>query len=183
MTPRPARLALCIAAAAALLAGCGASGEAELQQWMTEQRNQVRPRVTPLTEPKQFVPQAYTQEAVLDPFNLQKLTQAMRQDAAQSTANAALVAPELARRKEPLESYPLDAMTMVGSLRRDGAPVALVRIDNLLHQVRVGNYLGLNYGKVVKIDETEVSLREIVQDGGGDWIERTASLLLQERSR
>ncbi len=176
-----ARLALCIALVA--LGGCGASGEAELQQWMTDQRNQVRPRVTPLTEPKQFVPQAYTQEAVLDPFNLQKLTQAMRQDAAQSTANAALVTPELARRKEPLESYPLDAMTMVGSLRREGAPVALVRIDNLLHQVRVGNYLGLNYGRVTKIDETEVSLREIVQDGGGDWIERTASLLLQERAR
>ncbi len=176
-----ARLALCLVLAA--VAGCGASGEAELQQWMTEQRNQVRPRITPLTEPKQFVPQAYTQEAVLDPFNLQKLTQAMRQDAAQTTANAALVTPELARRKEPLESYPLDAMTMVGSLRREGAPVALVRIDNLLHQVRVGNYLGLNYGRVTKIDETEVSLREIVQDGGGDWIERTASLLLQERAR
>ena len=156
-------------------------GSILLQKWMTDQRNQVRPRVTPLTAPKQFVPQGYDQEAAVDPFSLQKLAQALRQDAAQTTANASLVAPELARRKEPLESYPLDAMTMVGSLRREGAPVALVRIDNLLHQVRVGNYLGQNYGKVTKIDETEVSLREIVQDGGGDWIERTASLLLQER--
>ena len=163
------------------LAGCGASGEDELRQWMTEQRNQVRPKVTPLTEPKQFVPQAYTQEGTIDPFSQQKLAQALKRESTQTTANAGLVAPELARRKEPLESYPLDVMTMVGSLRREGAPVALVRIDNLLHQVRVGNYLGLNYGKVTKIDETEVSLREIVQDGGGDWIERTASLLLQER--
>lgn len=166
-----------------VLSGCGTSDEDELQQWMTEQRNQVRPKVTPLVEPKQFVPQAYNQEAAVDPFSAQKLAQALRQDSAQTTANARLVAPELARRKEPLESYPLDAMTMVGSLRREGAPVALVRIDNLLHQVRVGSYLGQNYGKVTKIDETEVSLREIVQDGGGDWIERTASLLLQERAR
>lgn len=163
------------------LVGCGASGEDELRQWMTEQRNQVRPKVTPLTEPKQFVPQAYTQEGTIDPFSQQKLAQALKRESTQTTANAGLVAPELARRKEPLESYPLDVMTMVGSLRREGAPVALVRIDNLLHQVRVGSYLGLNYGKVTKIDETEVSLREIVQDGGGDWIERTASLLLQER--
>lgn len=179
------RLALraCLLMVAAVLAACGSSGEEELQHWMTEQRNQVRPRITPLTEPKQFVPQGYTEESAVEPFSQQKLTQALRQDAVQTTANASLVAPELARRKEPLESYPLDAMTMVGSLRRDGSPVALVRIDNLLHQVRVGNHLGLNYGKVIKIDETEVSLREIVQDGGGDWIERTASLLLQERAR
>lgn len=180
---KPLLLACCLVLAALGLSACGASDEDELQQWMTEQRNQVRPRVTPLTEPKQFVPQAYTQEAAIDPFSLQKLAQALRQDVGQTTSNAALVAPELARRKEPLESYPLDAMAMVGSLRRDGAPVALVRIDNLLHQVRVGNYLGQNYGKVTKIDETEVTLREIVQDGGGDWIERTASLLLQERAR
>ncbi len=180
---KPLLLACCLVFAAFGLSACGASDEDELQQWMTEQRNQVRPRVTQLTEPKQFVPQAYTQEAAIDPFSLQKLAQALRRDVGQTTSNAALVAPELARRKEPLESYPLDAMAMVGSLRRDGAPVALVRIDNLLHQVRVGNYLGQNYGKVTKIDETEVTLREIVQDGGGDWIERTASLLLQERAR
>jgi type IV pilus assembly protein PilP len=165
------------------LGGCTTSSEDELQQWMAEQRSKVRPRVTALIEPKQFQPQGYTQEASADPFSQQKLAQALHKDAAQTTSNGSLVAPELARRKEPLESYPLDTMTMVGSLRRDGNPVALVRLDNLLHQVRVGNYLGQNYGKVIKIDETEVTVREIVQDGGGDWIERTASLLLQERAR
>ena len=175
--------ACCLVLATLGLSACSSSGEDELQQWMTEQRNQLRPRAVPLTEPKQFLPQAYTQEAATDPFSPQKLAQALRKDAGQSTANATLVAPELARRKEPLESYPLDTMAMVGSLRRDGAPVALVRIDRLLHQVRVGSYLGQNYGKVTKIDETEVTLREIVQDGGGDWIERTASLLLQEGAK
>jgi len=165
------------------LVGCGSSGEDELRQWMTEQRNQVRPKITPLSEPKQFVPQGYTQEAAVDPFSLQKLAQALKRESTTTTANATLVAPELARRKEPLESYPLDAMAMVGSLRKDGGPVALIKLDNLLYQVRVGNYLGLNYGKVTRIDETEVSLREVVQDAGGDWIERTASLTLQERAK
>jgi len=61
--------------------------------------------------------------------------------------------------------------------------VALVKVDNLLYQVRVGNHLGQNYGRVTKITETEVSLREIVQDAAGEWIERTATLQLQERTK
>lgn len=169
--------------AAVALAGCGASGEDELRQWMNEQRSSVHPRVIPLVEPKKFIPQAYTQEGAVDPFNLQKLTQALKRDSTQSVANTALIAPELARRKEALEAYPVDSMVMVGSLRKAGQPVALIRIDNLLYQVRVGNHLGLNYGLVTKIDESEVSLREIVQDPTGDWIERPASLVLQEGAK
>ena len=168
-------------AAGLALAGCSSSGEDELQQWMTEQRNMTRPRVTPISEPKQFTPQAYQQEGSVDPFSSQKLTQALKRDSTQATANAALIAPELARRKEPLESFPLDTMSMVGSLIKEGQPVALVKVDNLLYQVRLGNYLGQNYGKIMKVSETEVSLREIVQDAAGEWIERTAKLQLQER--
>ena len=95
----------------------------------------------------------------------------------------ALVAPELARRKEPLEAFPLDAMSLVGSIIKAGQPVALVKVDSLLYQVKLGNYLGLNFGKVTKISETEVGLREIVQDAVGEWIERAATLQLQERSK
>jgi len=166
-----------------LLAGCSSSDEDDLQQWMAEQRAQTKPRVQPISEPKKFTPQAYTEQAVVDPFSQQKLTQALKRDSSQATANAALIAPELARRKEPLESFPLDSMAMVGSLIKQGQPVALVRVDNLLYQVRAGNYLGQNYGKITKVGETEVSLREIVQDAAGEWIERPATLQLQERSK
>lgn len=168
---------------AALIAGCGASGQEELQQWMTDQRAQTKPHVTPIPEPKKFTPQAYTQESATDPFSNVKLTQALKRESSQSTSNAALVAPELARRKEPLEAYPLDAMKMVGSLIKEGQPVALLRVDNLLYQVKPGNYLGQNYGKIVKVSETEIVLREIVQDAAGEWTERQATLQLQERSR
>jgi type IV pilus assembly protein PilP len=168
---------------ALLLSACGSSGQDELQEWMTVQKAQTKPRVQPIPEPKKFVPQAYTQEASTDPFSNQKLTQALKRESAQSASNAALVAPELARRKEPLEGFPLDSMAMVGSLAKEGRPVALVRVDNLLYQVRPGNYLGQNFGKIVKVDETEVVLREIVQDAAGEWIERTAKLQLQERSK
>ncbi|MDT4864920.1 Pilus assembly protein, PilP [compost metagenome] len=69
---------------------------------------------------------------------------------------------------------------MVGSLTRQGQLVALVKVDSLLYQVKVGNYLGQNYGRVLHISETEVALREIVQDAAGEWIERTSALQLQE---
>jgi type IV pilus assembly protein PilP len=166
-----------------LLVACGQSGQDELQDWMRQQRAQTKPHVQPIPEPKKFSPQAYTQERAIDPFSQQKLTQALKSESSQSTSNAGLVAPELARRKEPLEAYPLDAMTMVGSLMKAGKPVALIRVDNLLYQVHPGNYLGQNYGRIVKVGETEIVLREIVQDASGEWVERPATLQLQERSK
>ena len=72
---------------------------------------------------------------------------------------------------------------MVGSLLKQSQPVALVKVDNLLYQVRAGNYLGQNYGRVTKVTETEVVLRELVQDATGEWIERPATLTLQERAK
>ena len=95
-------------------------------------------------------------------------------------ANAALIEPELARRRQPLEAFPLDTMTMVGSLNRGGALVALVKVDKLLYQVTPGSYLGQNFGRVTRITETEVVLREIVQDSAGEWTERPAALQLVE---
>ena len=176
------RLTLCCTLVC-LLVGCSGSDESDLQSWMNEQRAQTKPKVTPLAEPKKFVPQDYTEEGVTDPFNILKLTQALRKESAQAAANAALVAPELTRRKEALEAYPLDSMTMVGSLIKVGLPVALVKVDNLLYQVKTGNYLGQNYGRVTKVTETELTIREIVQDAAGEWVERPATLQLQERSK
>ena len=170
--------------AAVALSACGASNQEELQQWMAQERAQTKPNVQPIPAPKQFVPQDYTEEAAVDPFSSQKLTQALKRDAQKpDSASAALLAPELNRRKEPLESYPLDAMTMVGSLVKQGQPVALIKVENLLYQVRPGNYLGQNYGRITKVSETEVTLRELVQDAGGEWVERTATLELQEKGK
>ena len=165
------------------LVGCGASSEDELRGWMSEQKRQTQPRVTPIPEPKLFKPESYAQISAVEPFSKEKLTQALKGESNQATSNAALVAPELARRKEALESFPLDAMALVGSLNKGGQPVALIKVDSLLYQVRPGNYLGQNFGRVTSIAETEVTLREIVQDAVGEWIERPAKLQLQERAK
>ena len=167
----------------ALLVGCGSSKEEDVQAWMVQERNQTKPHVQPIQSPKQFVPEPYANMSAVEPFSNLKLTQALKRDSSQSASNAGLVAPELARRKEALEAFPLDSMSLVGSLIKTGQPVALIKVDNLLYQVKLGNYLGLNFGRVTKINETEVTLREIVQDAVGEWIERVATLQLQERSK
>lgn len=168
-----------VVAAAWWLTGCGADTE-ELQGWMDQQRREAKPSVTPLTPPKKFDPAPYAGLQAVEPFSSQKLSVALKQEARQPNS---LLSAELNRRKEPLEFFTLDGMTMVGSVTKQGQPFALLRADNLLYQVKVGDYLGQNYGKITKITETEIALREIVQDAAGEWIERPGALQLQEKAR
>jgi type IV pilus assembly protein PilP len=179
VNPARARLLVSMGLAAFAVVGCGGEQE-ELTQWMEQQRREVKPNVQPIAPPKKFVPQPYVALNGVEPFSSQKLTVALKQEARQPNS---LLAAEINRRKEPLEAYPLDSMSMVGSVTKAGRPYALLRVDNLLYQVKQGDYLGQNYGKITKISETDVSLREIVQDAAGEWIERTSALQLQEKAR
>ena len=173
------RLVLALGVAAFALAACGGE-QGELTQWMEQQRREVKPNVEPISPPKKFTPQPYLAMSGVEPFSNQKLTVALKQEARQPNS---LLSAELNRRKEPLEAYPLDSMSMVGSVTKSGRPYALLRVDNLLYQVKQGDYLGQNYGKIMRISETDVSLREIVQDAAGEWIERNSALQLQEKAR
>lgn len=166
-------------AASLLLAGCGSDLD-ELRQWMEQQRKEAKATVAPLLPPKKFLPQPYESGVGVDPFSPQKLSVAIKQEAAQPNS---LLTAEISRRKEPLEAYPLDGMSMVGSVTRDNKRYALLRVDNLLYQVKAGDYLGQNFGRITKISETEITLREVVQDAAGEWIERTSTLQLQEKGR
>lgn len=170
----------CIAmlTAAGLLAGCSADMD-ELQQWMEQQRREARATIAPLVPPKKFLPQAY-EPAGVDPFSMQKLSVAIKAEATQPNS---LLTAEMNRRREPLENYPLDSMAMVGSLTKQSQRFALLRVDNLLYQIKPGDYLGQNFGRVTKINETEITLREVVQDAAGEWIERTSTLQLQEKGK
>lgn len=176
---RLTRTGLAAAVLAAGLAGCGTEQD-ELSQWMEQQRREVKPSVQPLQPPKKFDPEPYSALSAVEPFSNQKLAVALKQEARQPSS---LLSAELNRRKEPLEAYPLDSMGMVGSVDKNGQRHALLRVDNLLYQVKVGDHLGQNYGKITKIGETEIALREIVQDAAGEWVERSTTLQLQEKAR
>jgi type IV pilus assembly protein PilP len=161
------------------MAACS-SENPELQDWMEQQKREVRPSVQPLAAPKKFNPVPYASAQLIDPFSNQKLSVALKQEAKQPNS---LLASEMKRRKEPLESFPLDTMSMVGSVSNKGVPIALLKVDNLLYQVKPGDYLGQNFGRITRITETEVALREVVQDAAGEWTERIATLQLQERAQ
>ncbi len=163
------------------LSGCAGGSQDDLSEWMAQQKATVRFKLEPVSEPKPYQPQTYGAVGSISPFSDEKLTVLLRAEAASPTASS-LITAEMRRRKEPLEAIPLNTLTMVGVLNRGSERVALVKADNLLYQVRTGNYLGQNYGRITQITDNRITLREIVQDAAGEWIERNAELQLQEAS-
>ena len=170
---------VCVLAGTVLASGCSSHSD-ELVEWFEQQRREVKPSVEPLTAPKKFNPQPDQGAQSPEPFGAQKMAVALKQESRQPSS---LLASEMQRRREPLEAFPLDGMSMVGSLDQRGRRFGLLKVDSLLYQVKVGDHIGQNYGRVVKIDETQIVLREIVQDAAGEWIERPATLQLQEQAR
>ncbi|MDB5749162.1 MAG: pilus assembly protein PilP [Massilia sp.] len=161
--------------AALLLAGCGDSDVREVRTWMEETRAQTRPAVKPLPAPKEFVPYAYNQGHAVDPFDAEKLAGPGAMPQAPSARQ-----PDLDRPREVLENYPLDTMRMVGMMQKDGVGFALVQIERSVYRIRAGQRLGQNFGQVRRVTSGAVEIREMVQDAGGDWVERISKLELQE---
>ena len=162
--------------AVVLLSACGDSDVKEVRTWMEQVRKETRPAVKPLPEPKQFVPYAYSPGGAVDPFNPDKLLAEMARVAATSGG----LAPDTGRPKELLENYPLDTMQMVGVLQKGGVNYALVQIDRSVHQVRAGQRLGQNFGRVTRVSENGIEIKEVVQDAAGEWVERISTLELQQ---
>lgn len=177
--PMNPRRTVALAVLAATLAGCGGGDEAELRAWMDDTRKTMRPTTQPVPEPKQFSPYVYEGKTLIDPFDAQKMVLAVARQA-QSRASASAIKPDLDRRREVLEGYPIDQLKMVGTMRQQGNNAALIDAGGQTFMVKVGNYMGQNFGLVTKISETEVELKEIVQDAAGEWVERPSKLELQE---
>ena len=89
--------------------------------------------------------------------------------------------PDTARAREELETYELDTLHMVGTINQSSTLWGLVKaIDGTIHRVRVGNYIGRNFGKIIRIKDGEIELLEIIPDSPGGWRERKQTLLLTE---
>lgn len=149
---------------------------------MAEVRQQVRPVSQQVPEPKEFTPHSYESRTVIDPFDPQKVVMAVaRQQQVRATASS--IRPDLERRRETLEGFPLDQIKMVGTMRQANANIALLESGGATHMARVGNYVGQNFGLITRISENEVQIKEIVQDAAGEWVERPAKLELQESAQ
>jgi len=161
--------------AAIALVSCGGEEHGDLKQWMKDSTKDLKGKVPPLPEIKPFPVVAYDAGDLMDPFNPKKIEPEKRQKAGGG------IQPDLNRRREPLEAYPLETLRMVGTLVQGNRVHALVQADKTLHQVKVGSYVGQNFGVITGISDTEVTLRELIQDASGDWVERTSTLQLQEK--
>lgn len=153
------------------LTGCGGGGMDDLHAFVAEAGRDMQGKIEPLPQVKVYEPFTYNAFDLPDPFKPRKL----------STGGGGGMQPDLNRPKEPLETFSLETLKMVGLLARQGIIHAVVKTpDNAIYHVKKGNYVGQNFGLVTQIDDGQITLREIVQDSAGDWSERTSTLNLQE---
>jgi len=167
----------------ALLAACGGEEQGELRQELAAMTKDLRGRVDPLPQVRTYEPVPYSSKDALgkdlvDPFVPGRIVVAAA--AGTGAGGGGGVQPDLNRPKEPLEAFPLDAIQMVGTLSQNKDMYALVRAGTNLFRVKKGNYMGQNFGLITGIDEGAINLKEVVQDSGGDWVERTTTLQMSE---
>jgi len=161
----------CLILSLLLLTSCGGTGGDDLDQFMADAAKTMNTKVEPLPQVQPYVPLQFNVDGTIsDPFRPRKVV------------SSGTFQPNLSRPKEPLEAFPLENLKYVGALTKNKSTFALIKTpDNTLQQVKIGNYLGTNYGLVTSINDSEVTLKEIVQDElSGDWVERISSLSLQE---
>ncbi|HWI13515.1 MAG TPA: pilus assembly protein PilP [Burkholderiales bacterium] len=162
-----------IIAFASLLAACGGEEHSDLKQFVKDSENLPRGRIQPVPEAKPYEPFTYEAFNLTDPFKPRKIEPPKN--------GGGGVRPDFNRRREPLEAYPLENLKMVGTLQQKKDVFALVKTpDSNLFRVKPGNYIGQNFGRIVTISDTNIKLREIVQDSAGNWEEKDQVLQLQD---
>lgn len=171
-------LTLIVMTGAALLAGCSGEEQGELKQELAAMTKDMRGRVDPLPQVRTYEPVPYKGDSMLDPFVPGRIV--VSQAAGAGGGGGGGVQPDLNRPKEPLEAFPLEALQMVGTLSQNKDMYALVRAGSNLFRVKKGNYMGPNFGVITAIDEGQINLKEVVQDSGGDWVERSTTVQMQE---
>ncbi|HSH97236.1 MAG: pilus assembly protein PilP [Methylophilaceae bacterium] len=156
-----------------LLISCGSNQGDDLDQFMSTAANDMQPKIDPIPEVKPYTATEFNADSQLnDPFKARKA----------KNSSTGGIQPNLVRPKEALEAYPLESLKYVGLLAKQKLTYALIKTpDGNLQQVKIGNYLGQNFGIITEISDSSVTLKEIVQDDlTGDWTDRTSSINLQE---
>lgn len=155
------------------LTGCGGEEFQDLRDFVNNAGADMRGKVDPPPDIKPYEPFAYDNSASLpDPFKPRKQDSRNANRAGQNQ-------PDLDRPKEELEDFPLESLKMIGYLYQRNVGHAVVRsAEGKIYRVKAGNYIGLNFGQILSVSETEVKIKEMVQDSAGDWTERESSLQL-----
>ena len=157
-----------------VLSACGSQQHSDLDAYVQDVKRKTKGRIEPLPEVKTYESEVYDAAELRDPF-----TPYAEEPSEELTVPGPV--PDMNRKREALEAFPLDSLAFVGHLERDGTLWGLVQApDDSIYRVSVGNHLGKNYGEILNISESTISLKEIIPNGSGGWVEREASLALTE---
>ena len=170
---RPLKRTVTITFLSLLVFGCVNDNVSDLQQYIDKTKAKKVGKIEPLPEVKSYETYAYDETTLRDPFQASVARKVVR-----STSN---LRPNMRRQREVLEQFPLDTLNMVGSLEQGGERWALIRAqDGTLYRTKKGRFIGQDYGKIIRVTETEIVLQETVPDGLGGWVRRQATLSVSE---
>jgi len=161
-----------------LLAGCSGSDNLnDLRQFTDEAFKGNKPEIEPLPPLQPSAVFIYTASGQVDPFDANNL----QQKQAEEVAEQGEAGPDLSRRKEPLESYPIDRLKLVGMLAKDGINWAIIHApDQSVHRITEGNYMGENHGEIVRTDESSITAVELIKNPTGKWEKKEVKINLVE---
>jgi type IV pilus assembly protein PilP len=170
------KAACSILCASLLLVGCAGEEFQDLRDFVRTAGADMRGKVEPPPDIKPYEPFTYENDGELpDPFK-------PRKPDLRKSGSFGLNQPNLDRPKEELEEFPLESLSMVGYwFQRNVAHAVIRSAEGKIYRVKAGNYIGQNFGQIISISETEVKIKEMVQDSAGDWSERESTLQLLEK--
>ncbi len=159
----------------AVLVGCGSDGLDDVRTFVKNAYADRKPSVEPIPDMKPSQTFTYAADQLPDPFSASNKMISLQPQVASGPK------PDMNRRKEALEEYPLDALKMVGTLSRGKETWAVIQApDGSVYRAQRGSYIGQNFGKVIKITEEKIELVELIPGSPGSWVEREASLAVAE---
>ncbi|WP_323813982.1 pilus assembly protein PilP [Cellvibrio sp. NN19] len=163
---------LCVLA----LVGCGQSSQQDLINFMEETKRRPKGQIEPLPTFSPYQPFTYSAMTLRSPFE-----KPIPIDESAAKGGRA-VAPDLNREKEFLEGFNITSLRMVGTISKGGKLWALIDDGaNSVVPATVGNYLGMNHGKIISTSSTQIEVMEIVGDGSNGWVERPRIIKLEEK--
>ncbi len=176
--PENTRGRACLAVVFALcLAGCARGvtstpGDApNLEEWVAEVKARPAPPLDPLPVMQQFESFEYAAQGMRDPFST----------AFSSDGSGSGPRPDSSRRKQTLEQFPLDSLDMVGTIGAGSNLTGLILApDKVTYRVQPGVYMGQSDGRITSVHDDRIELVELVPDGAGGWLERPATIALED---
>lgn len=158
-----------------VLSACGDGNSEDLRAYVESVKARPAGKVEPLRDPVVYESYRYQSDSERDPlkpsFTASKI--------APVDTKSSIGGPNTQRDRQALEHFPIDTLRYIGSLQRDEAAWGLIKTpDGGVVPIKVGDYMGQDYGQVKSIDPERVELLEVIPDGIGGWERRTVSLVI-----